>query len=70
MDICQFVSGFDGITDIHVSPRYCYGELILTRLNLYAPLLLRKFNFEQTYGQYSDYFARLHGPILFIFAIM
>ncbi|KAL7773164.1 hypothetical protein CFE70_003128 [Pyrenophora teres f. teres 0-1] len=45
-------------------------DLRLTRLNFYAPLLLRKFHFEQVHGQYGDYFARLYGPVLFLFAVV
>ncbi|RDW91519.1 hypothetical protein BP5796_02684 [Coleophoma crateriformis] len=66
----QFISAFDVVKDVHVSHRYHYGEVRLSRLNLYAPLLLRKFHFEQIDGQYGDYFARLYGPILFIFALV
>jgi hypothetical protein len=53
-----------------VSGRCYFGELRLTRLNFYAPLLLRKFHFEQVHGQYGDYFARLYGPVLFVFAVV
>lgn len=69
-DFCWFMSEFDNIADLDVCGRYHYGELRLSRLNLYAPLLLRKFHYEQVYGQYGDYFARLYGPILFVFAVM
>lgn len=65
----NFVSEIKEIDDIAVSKRYCYGELRLSRLNLYAPLFLRRAYFEQVHGQYGDYFARLYGPILFVFAI-
>lgn len=44
--------------------------LRLSRLNLYAPLFLHKFNYERVHWEYSDYFARLYGPILFIFAVI
>jgi hypothetical protein len=67
---CQFVAGLDHIDDLAVSGRYRYGELRLTRLNFYAPLLLRKFHFEQVHGQYGDFFARLYGPVLFAFAVV
>jgi hypothetical protein len=67
---CHFTSDLAHIEDSIVSTRYCFGELRLTRLNLYAPLLLRKFHFEQVHGQYGDYFARLYGPILFVFALV
>jgi hypothetical protein len=68
-DFCAFMSKFDEVMDDDVSARYHYGELRLSRLNFYAPILLRRFQFEQMHGQYSDYFARLYGPVLFIFAI-
>jgi hypothetical protein len=67
---CQFVAELGHINDSVVSGRYCYGELRLTRLNFYAPLLLRKFHFEQVHGQYGDFFARLYGPVLFLFAVV
>ncbi|KAB5515648.1 hypothetical protein GE09DRAFT_1195942 [Coniochaeta sp. 2T2.1] len=55
--------------DVDVSPRYHYGELRLSRLNFYAPFLFGKFNFQKPHGQYSDYFARFYGPVLFGFAV-
>ncbi|KAF2205141.1 hypothetical protein GQ43DRAFT_362993 [Delitschia confertaspora ATCC 74209] len=67
---CLFVSELDDIEDFAVSTRYCYGELRLTRLNFYAPFLLRKFYFEHIYAQYGEFFSRLYGPILFAFAIV
>lgn len=66
----RFVAELDAIDDALVSKRYCYGELRLTRLNFYAPFMLRKFYFEQVYGQYGEFFAQLYGPILFIFALL
>lgn len=67
----RFISGLSStIDDTVVSQRYCYGELRLTRLNLYAPLLLRRFYFEQVHGQYVDFFTRLYGPVLFLFALV
>jgi hypothetical protein len=67
---CRFMAGVEGIGDAEVSQRYCYGELRLTRLNLYAPLLLRKFHYERVHGQYGEFFARLYGPMLFVFAVV
>jgi hypothetical protein len=67
---CRFAGDLRHIKDAAVSRRYYFGELRLTRLNFYAPLLLRKFHFEQVHGQYGDYFARLYGPILFVFAVV
>ena len=68
-DFCQFIWNFDQIKDVDVSQRYHYGELRLSRLNLYAPFFFRKFTFQKLHGQYSDYFARFYGPILFAFAV-
>ncbi|KAK5010087.1 hypothetical protein LTR28_011877 [Elasticomyces elasticus] len=67
---CGFISAFVDTKDTDVSGRYYYGELRLSRLNLYAPLLFRTFHYEQVYGQYGDYFARLYGPVLFVFAVL
>jgi hypothetical protein len=69
-EFCSFISALDQIDDVDVSGWYHYGELRLSRLNFYAPFFLGKFYFEQVHGQYSDYFARLYGPVLFIFAII
>ena len=68
-EFCHFVSQLDQIRDSDVSGRYCYGELRLSRLNMYAPFLLRKFQFEKVHGQYGAYFARFYGPMLFVFAM-
>lgn len=68
-DFCRFISNFGPIQDADVSPRYHYGELRLSRLNFYAPFLFGKFHFQKPYGQYSDYFGRFYGPLLFVFAV-
>jgi hypothetical protein len=67
---CRLLAELNYIKDIAVSTRFCYGELRLTRLNFYAPLLLGKFHFEQVHGQYGDFFGRLYQPILFVFAVI
>jgi hypothetical protein len=67
---CHFTSDLNVIQDSAVSRRYCSGELRLTRLNFYTPFILRKFRFEQVHRQYGDYFARLYGPVLFVFAVV
>ncbi|TLD15767.1 uncharacterized protein PgNI_02063 [Pyricularia grisea] len=67
---CAFVSGFDDeILDVHVSGRYHYGELRLTRLNFYSPLFLRRTRFQYLPEQYSTIFGRYFGPLLFVFGI-
>ena len=66
---CDFSARNHAISDSQVSIRYHYGELILTRLNLYVKFFLRKFYYEQVHGQYGAYFSRFYGPFLFIFAV-
>jgi len=67
---CAFTSGFDKITDSEVSARYSYGELRLTRLNLYCKIFLHRYHFQQVHGQYGAFFSQYYGPLLFIFGIL
>ncbi|THW23403.1 hypothetical protein D6C98_10462 [Aureobasidium pullulans] len=67
---CQFMQKVSEIQDHEVSGRYHYGEIRLSRLNRYAPLLLHSRYYEQIHGQYAEYFARFYGPMLFVFAVM
>ena len=67
---CNFSAEFKNIQDHETSERYRYGEIRLTRLNIYAPILLRKGYFQRIDSQYSIYFAQFYGPILFIFGIV
>ena len=64
---CEFVSEAVSIQNRGVSGRYCCGELRLSRPTL--PFLHKSY-FEQAHGQYGDYFARLYGPVLFIFTVV
>ncbi|KEQ81783.1 hypothetical protein M438DRAFT_399057 [Aureobasidium pullulans EXF-150] len=67
---CQFIQKVSEIQDHEVSGRYHYGEIRLSRLNRYAPLLLHSRYYEQIHGQYAEYFARFYGPMLFVFAVI
>ncbi|KAF4971005.1 hypothetical protein FSARC_2108 [Fusarium sarcochroum] len=67
---CKFTSSLNTIADTDVSLRYTYGEIRLTRLNLYAPLLLHKSHFQRGEYQYGQYFARFYGPILFSIGVV
>ncbi|KAI1036247.1 hypothetical protein LB504_011378 [Fusarium proliferatum] len=66
---CDFTSDFDKILDKDVSLRYAYGQIRLTRLNFYAPIILHKSYFQRIDFQYGQYFARFYAPILFAFGI-
>ncbi|KAH7308493.1 hypothetical protein B0I35DRAFT_442060 [Stachybotrys elegans] len=67
---CDFTSSLGDVPDRDVSLRYAYGEIRLTRLNLYAPLLLGKSYFQRVEYQYGTYFSRFYGLILFVIGIM
>lgn len=69
-DFCAFASDLSKIEDSWVSARYSFGEIRLTRLNLYGKIFLRRFHFQQVHGQYGAYFSRYYGPLLFIFGIL
>jgi hypothetical protein len=65
---CQFTARFNDITENEVSGRYHYGEIRLTRLNYYAPILLGKSHYQRENYQYRAYFARIQGPLISTFA--
>ena len=69
-EFCAFSKDFLDISDDAVSERYNYGELRLTRLNLYAKPIIGRFQYERVHGQYGAFFARFYGPLLFIFSIL
>ncbi|MCJ1472420.1 hypothetical protein MMC13_001068 [Lambiella insularis] len=68
-EFIRFITEFEHLSDHDVSPRYAFGELRLTRLNFWSKVFLRRFTFQKVDGQYSAYFARFYGPILFVFGI-
>jgi hypothetical protein len=67
---CNFTANLNDITDDEVSGRYRYGEIRLTRLNYYAPILLGRTRYQRVGYQYRAYFARIQGPILCAFAFL
>lgn len=67
---CHLMADVGKIHDRHVSGRYLFGELRLSRLNLYAPLLFGSWYYQRFPIQFAEYFARLYGPVLFAFALM
>lgn len=67
---CDFASDLSYITDVDVSERYHHGEIRLTRLNLYAPILLHKSHFQRVEYQYGAYFSRFYAPVLFLIGVV
>ncbi|KAL2146153.1 hypothetical protein VTI28DRAFT_4993 [Corynascus sepedonium] len=58
------------VTDEVVSPRYRFGQLRLTRLNLWAKPALGQWEFHKLSWQCAETFARLYPPLLFAFALI
>ncbi|KAH7015895.1 hypothetical protein EDB80DRAFT_708844 [Ilyonectria destructans] len=65
-----FVHGFGRVQDHDVSLRYSYGQLRLTRLNLWIKISLRQWTFHKVHWQYADIFAQFYAPILFLFGVL
>jgi hypothetical protein len=63
------ITTFDRYKDVHVSPRYSYGELRLTRLNFYSRILLGKLTFHHVDAQWGGYLNQFIVPVLTIFAV-
>jgi hypothetical protein len=72
---CRFIAQFSRISDSHISDRYHYGQLRLTRLN-WAVRLARPrsakgmWNYYGVYWQTGQYVQRLLGPLMFGFVSM
>lgn len=64
----RFIMAFESVGDADVSLRYSYGELRLSRLNLWAVFALRRYTFHKTVWQYGPFLAQYYGSILFVFA--
>lgn len=69
---CRFAADVRaGVADGDVSERYRYGEIRLTRLNLYTRLVVGLHTrYQSLEPQYSEYFARIYGPVLFCIGIL
>jgi hypothetical protein len=71
VQFCAFTSRFNTVTDADVSKRYAFGELRLTRLNMYCKFILRKTRLHRVpTTTYGAYFSRFHSPFLFVFGVL
>ena len=66
----RFMAAFQNLPDDSVSPRYRYGELRLSRLNMCARIFLGKFTFHHIDAQWGAYLARFLAPILSVYAVL
>jgi hypothetical protein len=65
--LMNFLAPFGSISDSAVNLRYRFGQLRLTRLNIWAPIALRQFHFYKVRWQYADVFAQFYAPVLLVF---
>lgn len=70
MQVSTLLADLETLVDADVSPRYHFGEIRLSRLNFYAPLLFRRFYYDYTPIQYGQYYTHLFGPALLLFAVI
>jgi hypothetical protein len=66
--VLHFLNAFRSVEDEKVNPRYRYGELRLSRVNLIGRLFKFRFFYHDVHGQYSIYFMRYLTPLVFAFA--
>ncbi|KAJ7787385.1 hypothetical protein B0H13DRAFT_2395223 [Mycena leptocephala] len=66
----RFIARFSGLPDNAVAPRFRFGEMRLSRLNSWAPILLRRMEYVDLTRQYEEYFARYFPVLLFIFGVV
>jgi hypothetical protein len=68
----HFIQPFRHLSDAVVSPRYHYGHIRLTRLNLAVRILrprsLGRRSYHPRHWHTAQYLARLAAPVLFLFA--
>jgi hypothetical protein len=68
--LLRFLHSFESVSDDDVTLRYKYGELRLSRINLYIRFYERRFFYRKMQWQYSDYLNGLVAPFVFAFALV
>jgi hypothetical protein len=68
VELLYFLQYLRDISDDEVTPRFRYGELRLSRLNLYSKFYLFEVHYHKVMGNYSSYLAEIVAPFLFVFA--
>lgn len=67
-ELLYFLRFLGDISDDVVTPRYQYGELRLSRLNLYTKFYLLEAHYHKVMGQYGPYLTKVVTPFVFVFA--
>ena len=65
----DFIYPFSRVNDDHVSRRFHYGELRLTRINRTAFLFRRRLAYFHIYPQWGSFLAHILAPIITVFAV-
>jgi hypothetical protein len=68
--LVRLLEAFEDVPDSRVSSRFRFGEIRLSRLNLWSKLLLRRATYYSPREQYGDRIAGVYGPLLFVMAIV
>ncbi|KAL2116419.1 hypothetical protein VTJ04DRAFT_8587 [Mycothermus thermophilus] len=68
-DFIRLIRSLGEVDDSMVSPRYSFGELRLSRLNIWIKVALFRFTYFKSESQYMAYFGRMFGPIVAFFAV-
>ena len=68
-EMCEFLQPFATVDDNHVSRRFHYGELRLTRINRTAVFFKRHLAYYHIFPQWGSFLTHLLAPIVTIFAL-
>ena len=68
--LLRFLHSFGSVSDSEVTRRYQYGELRLSRINLYIKFYEGRLYYRKMHWDYSDYLSSFVAPFAFIFALV
>lgn len=66
----EFIEPFMDLDDTSVSPRFAFGELRLTRLNILTRIFLWKMTYHHIHAQWSTYLGRFLAPFFTLFILL
>ncbi|KAJ9161068.1 hypothetical protein NKR19_g2624 [Coniochaeta hoffmannii] len=69
-EFCDFIANFRDAGDTHVSRRFHYGELRLSRLNKTAMLFRGHLAYFHIHPQWGSYLSHVLAPIITVFVVI
>jgi hypothetical protein len=69
-EFCDFIAPFRDVGDAHVSRRFHYGELRLSRLNKTAMLFCGHLAYFHIHPQWGSYLSHMLAPIITTFVVI